>query len=421
MTATDRSVDADELRRTVDDVYRTESRRVLATLIRLLGDFDLAEEALHDAFIAAVEQWQRDGIPGNPRAWLVSTGRFKAIDAIRRRARFDASLNELAVQLNAAVRAPQYEDKADLEDDRLRLIFTCCHPALTPDAQVALTLREVCGLTTEEIARAFLAGAPTLAQRIVRAKAKIRDARIPYQVPERADLPGRLDSVLRVIYLVFNEGYSASSGAAVTRHDLSAEAIRLGRLLLELLPEPEAMGLLALMLLNESRRAARTTPAGEIVLLDDQDRARWNREQIAEGSALVERALALGRFGSYTLQAAIAAVHAQAATPAETDWDEIVGLYDLLARTEASPLVALNRAVAVAMRDGPGVGLGLIDEVLAGGDLADYHLAHAARADLCRRLGKHNEARASYERALRLARQEPERRFLQRRLDELPA
>jgi len=409
---------AQRAREVVEAVYRSDSRRVLATLIRLLGDFDLAEEALHDAFTAAVEQWPRDGVPANSRAWLVSTGRFKAIDAMRRRARFDASLATLAEQLDAGTRdAAEWHDE-DIEDDRLRLIFTCCHPALSPDAQVALTLREVCGLTTEEIARAFLTAPPTVAQRIVRAKAKIRDARIPYEVPSRADVPDRLDSVLRVVYLVFNEGYSASSGVSLTRHDLSGEAIRLGRLLIELLPEPEAVGLLALMLLHESRRAARTSPAGELVLLDDQDRSLWNRDQIAEGSALVERALSSRRFGPYTLQAAIAAVHAEAPAAA-TDWAQIVGLYDVLVRADPSPVVELNRAVAVAMRDGPVAGLALIDAILARGDLGNYHLAHSARADLCRRLGRTAEARASYELALGLTRQEPERRFLERRLGEL--
>jgi RNA polymerase sigma-70 factor, ECF subfamily len=411
---------ASRARDAVDTVYRSDSRRVLATLIRLLGDFNVAEEALHDAFAAAVEQWPRDGVPTNPRAWLVSTGRFKAIDAMRRRARFDASLAELAEQLDAVTSdGAEWHDEG-VEDDRLRLIFTCCHPALPPDAQVALTLREVCGLTTEEIARAFLTGAPTVAQRIVRAKAKIRDARIPYEVPSRADLPDRLDSVLRVVYLVFNEGYSASSGASLTRHDLSGEAIRLGRLLIELLPEPEAVGLLALMLLQESRRAARTSPEGELVLLDDQDRSLWNRDHIAEGSALVQRALSSGRFGPYTLQASIAAVHAGALNAAATDWAQIVGLYDVLARADPSPVVELNRAVAVAMRDGPAAGLVLIDALLARGDLRDYHLAHSARADLCRRLGRTAEARAAYKRALGLTRQEPERRFLERRLAALP-
>jgi RNA polymerase sigma-70 factor (ECF subfamily) len=405
---------------TVDAIYRTESRRVLATLIRLLGSFDLAEEALHDAFTAAVEQWQRDGVPENPRAWLVSAGRFKAIDRIRRRARFDASIAELVNELDAdAEIAPEPEENEGVEDDRLRLIFTCCHPALPPDAQVALTLREVCGLTTEEIARAYLTPASTLAQRIVRAKNKIRDARIPYAVPPHSELPARLESVLRVVYLVFNEGYYATSGAALTRHDLSEEAIRVGRLLVELLPEPEAMGLLALMLLHESRRAARSSESGDVVLLDDQDRSLWNREQIAEGTALVQKALAAGPVGPYTVQAAIAAVHADARDSATTDWRQIVGLYEVLARIDPSPVVDLNRAVAVAMRDGPAAGLALVDELLAAGDLAQYHLAHAARADLCRRLGQKGEARESYERALALARQDPERRFLERRLAEL--
>ena len=409
----------DQVRDRVEAIYRAESRRVLATLIRLLGDFELAEEALHEAFTAAVEQWPRDGIPANPRAWLVSAGRFKAIDSLRRRARFDASLGDLAERLDADAHEAAEREGEDVEDDRLRLIFTCCHPALPPPAQVALTLREVCGLTTEEIAHAFLSAPTAVAQRIVRAKAKIRDARIPYQVPARADLPDRLDSVLHVIYLVFNEGYFASSGASLTRHDLSGEAIRLGRLLIELLPEPEAAGLLALMLLHESRRPARTSPDGELVLLDAQDRSRWDQAHIAEGLALVERALSSRRIGPYTLQAAIAAVHAQAPAAAATDWSQIVGLYDVLVRADPSPVVELNRAAAVAMRDGPLAGLALIDAILARGDLADYHLAHSARADLCRRLGRTAEAREAYERALGLARQEPERRFLERRLREL--
>jgi RNA polymerase sigma-70 factor (ECF subfamily) len=403
----------------VDRLYAAESRRVLATLIRLLGDFDVAEEALHDAFRAALEQWPREGVPSNPRSWLVSTGRFKAIDGLRRRARFDALEDAGANADVAVIDSGAWADKAAVEDDRLRLIFTCCHPALAPDAQVALTLREVCGLTTEEIARAFLTPPPTLAQRIVRAKAKIRDARIPYQVPEGPELPDRLDAVLRVIYLVFNEGYAASSGASLMRHDLSAEAIRLGRLLFDLLPEPEAAGLLALMLLHESRRAARTSESGELILLEDQDRSRWDQAQIAEGRQLVERALRTRRFGPYTIQAAISAVHADARTAAETDWNEIVELYDVLWRFNPSPVIELNRAVAVAMRDGPAAGLTLVDAILDRGDLPEYRLAHAARADLCRRLGRFEDARESYERALSLTRQEPERRFLERRLAEV--
>lgn len=409
----------ERVRDVVDAVYRNESRRVLATLIRLLGDFELAEEALHDAFVAAVAQWQRDGIPANPRAWLVSAGRFKAIDGLRRRARFDASQAELARQIEANGDDDAGDDE-DVEDDRLRLIFTCCHPALPAPAQVALTLREVCGLTTEEIARAFLTTPPTVAQRIVRAKAKIRTARIPYQVPSRSELSQRMDSVLRVIYLVFNEGYSASSGETLTRGELSSEAIRLGRLLVTLLPEPEAMGLLALMLLHESRRAARTTPAGEMILLGEQDRALWNREWIEEGSVLVERALTSRRFGPYTLQAAIAAVHAEAPNAAETDWEQIVGLYDVLARVEPSAIIELNRAVAMAMHRGPAAGLAIIDAILERGDLLDYHLAHAARADLCRRLGRNAEARIAYRRALQLTQQRQERDFLTQRLEDLP-
>ena len=410
---------AQPLRDVVDDVYRRESRRVLATLIRLLGDFDLAEEALHEAFVAAVDQWRRDGVPANPRAWLVSAGRFKAIDGLRRRSRFDASLTQIAEQLE--IDAQSVEEQADesVEDDRLRLIFTCCHPALPADAQVPLTLREVCDLKTEEIARAYLATPSTIAQRIVRAKAKIRDARIPYQVPEAAELPERLASVLRVIYLVFNEGYSASAGDSLTRTDLSAEAIRLGRQLLELLPESEVMGLLALMLLPESRREARTAEDGELVLLEDQDRSRWNRQLIAEGQQLISAALATRRVGPYTLQAAISAVHAAAADMASTDWAEIVGLYDLLLAMQPSPVIELNRAVALAMRDGPQAGLAQVDAILARGDLQDYHLAHAARADFCRRLGRHADARAAYGRALQLAKLEPERRFLEQRLREL--
>lgn len=400
----------------VDDLYRSESRRVFATLIRLLGDFDRAEEALHEAFAVALEQWSRDGLPANPRSWLVSVGRFRAIDSIRRRTRFDASLAELAQQFDMT-ETPQ--DNEDVEDDRLRLIFTCCHPALSPEAQVALTLREVCGLTTEEIASAFLIAPSTLAQRIVRAKAKIRDARIPYQVPVIADLPERLDTVLQVIYLVFNEGYAASSGEVLTRTDLSTEAIRLGRLVLELLPNAEGMGLLALMLLQESRRAARTSSTGDLILLEDQDRSRWNQDYIAEGKALVQRSLSSQQFGSYTLQAAIAAVHSEATSAAATDWAQIVALYDVLFQIERSPIVGLNRAVAVAMRDGALAGLQQIDAILSQGDLSSYHLAHAARADLCRRLGRTADARAAYQRALALVKQEPERRFLEKRLHEL--
>lgn len=404
-------------REIVEAIYRDESRRAFATLTRLLGDFDLAEEALHDAFRAALEQWPRDGVPDNPRAWLVSTGRFKAIDALRRRARFVA-LDDVAEQVESLAVNDGTDNEA-VEDDQLRLVFTCCHPALSPDAQVALTMREVCGLTTEQIASAYLTPAPTIAQRIVRAKAKIRAARIPYAVPTPAELPARLDAVLRVIYLVFNEGYSASSGDSLVRMDLSGEAIRLGRLLVELLPEPEAQGLLALMVLHDSRRATRTSPEGDLILLEDQYRALWNREQINEGVVLVEQALASRRFGPYTLQAAIAAVHAEAPDAAATDWAQIVGLYDVLLWVEPSPVIELNRAVAVAMRDGPAAGLTLVEAILARGELAEYRLAHAARADLCRRLGRPDEARDSYERALALTRQAPERRFLERRLSEL--
>jgi RNA polymerase sigma-70 factor (ECF subfamily) len=411
---------AEYAREMVDVVYRSDSRRVFATLIRLVGDFDLAEEAVQDAFTAAVEQWSRDGVPANPFAWLVSAGRFKAIDTLRRRARFDAALPALAERVDTVTPAPTVADESAIEDDQLRLIFTCCHPSLSPEARVALTLREVCGLTTDEIARAFLTTPVTLAQRIVRAKAKIRDTKIPYQVPSRDDLPARLDAVLSVIYLVFNEGYASSSGDSLTRADMSREAIRLGRLLYGLLPEPEVAGLLALMLLTESRRAARTAPHGDLVLLEDQDRALWDREMIAEGKGLVEQALRSRRFGVYTLQAAIAAVHADAARAADTDWKQIVGLYTVLLRSSPSPVVELNRAVAVAMCAGPEAGLTIVDTILSRGGLTDYHLAHSARADFCRRLGKWEEARASYKRALGLTQQETERRFLTCRLAELP-
>ncbi len=410
---------ADQLGDKIDALYRSDSRHIFATLVRLLGDFDLAEEALHEAFRAALEQWPGDGLPANPRAWLISAGRFKAIDAIRKRARFEPLPDDFAKRLVDDTDNPDARHDESVEDDRLRLIFTCCHPALSPDAQVAMTLREVCGLTTEEVARAFLTAPATVAQRIVRAKAKIRNARIPYEVPSKADLRDRLDTVLRVIYLVFNEGYSASSGSVLTRHDLSSEAISLGRILVELLAEPEALGLLALMLLQESRRAARTSATGDLILLEDQDRSLWNHDFIGEGSALVQRALAANQIGVYTIQAAIAAVHANATDSAATDWGQIVALYDLLARAEPSPVVELNRAVAVAMRDGPAAGLKLIDAIFTRRELENYHLAHAARADLCRRLGRIEEARAAYEQALSLAQQEPERRFLQRRLTEL--
>ncbi|WP_085717124.1 RNA polymerase sigma factor [Pseudomonas sp. B28(2017)] len=398
----------------VERVYREESRRILATLIRLLGDFDLAEEALHEAFFIAVERWQRDGVPDNPRAWLVSTGRFKAIDGLRRRARFAASQPLLIAQLEELEQADWSAE--DVEDDRLRLIFTCCHPALAADAQVPLTLREVCDLTTEEIARAFLSAPATIAQRIVRAKAKIRDAKIPYQVPTLAELPERLDSVLRVIYLVFNEGYSASIGAELIREELTREAIRLGRLLVELLPEPEVMGLLALMLLHESRRPARTSASGELIVLDEQDRSLWDAGLITEGCALIEQALSMGRFGPYCLQAAIAAVHAEAPAAGETDWPQIVGLYDVLLRAVPSPVIELNRAAAISKRDGPLAGLTLVEAILERGELLDYHLAHSARAEFCRQLGRKQEARAAWERALALTRQEPERRFIEGRL-----
>ena len=413
----DRSSQRGALDEEIAALYRAESRRVLATLIRLLGDFDLAEEALQDAFTAAVEQWPREGLPKNPRTWLVSAGRFRAIDALRRRARFDASLQRIADELDRRDDVPKSDE--EIEDDQLRLIFTCCHPALNLDAQIALTLREVCGLTTEEIARAFVVAAPTVAQRIVRAKAKIRDAHIPYEVPERSRLVERLAGVLHVIYLLFNEGYAASAGDSLTRADLSAEAIRLGRLLADMLPDGEVMGLLALMLLHESRRAARTSPDGDVVLLDEQDRSTWDASMIAEGGKWLERALATRAFGTYTLQAAIAAAHAHAATSAATDWHAIVAMYDLLARAEPTPIVRLNRAAAIAMRDGDAAGLALVDEILARGELTDYALAWSARGELCRRLGRMDDARDAYRRALVLTRQAPERRFLERRLESI--
>jgi len=418
----------EELSKTIETLYRAESGRVLATLVRLLGDLDLAEESMHEAFAAALESWTLAGIPDKPRPWLISTARFKAIDAMRRRARFDGAQQDLLAHTESRVNDPPSGNEEigdeEIEDDRLRLIFTCCHPALPPEAQVALTLREICGLTTEEIARAFLVTPATLAQRIVRAKAKIRETPIPYEVPTPQELPERLDAVLQVIYLVFNEGYSAAAGAEVTRAELTGEAIRLGRLLTELQPEPEVpkpeiMGLLALMLLHESRRAARTSPAGELILLENQDRSLWNREQIAEGVALLEKALKSRRFGSYTLQAAIAAVHAEAESVAVTDWRQIVALYSQLVRIQPSPVVHLNRAVAIAMRDGPEAGLAHIDAVLEHGEMANYYLAHSARADLCRRLGRTAEARSSYEKALALTQQEPERHFLQERIRQL--
>lgn len=409
------------LREILDGIYQTESRRILATLIRLLGDFDLAEDALHEAFRVALEQWPRDGVPANPRAWLVSTGRFKAIDALRRRARFDTPLDDLVERLDRDTANTVEQNDEEIQDDRLRLIFTCCHPALPPEARVALTLREVCGLTTEAIAHAFLTNPPTLAQRIVRAKNKIRDAHLPYEVPSRTELPDRLEAVLQVIYLVFNEGYFASMGVSLTRPDLSGEALRLGQLLVELLPEPEALGLLALMLLHEARRAARVSPAGDLILLEDQDRSMWNAHQMAAGTALVQQAWARSAqpIGPYTVQAAIAAVHAAAPTVAATDWAQIVGLYDLLLQVSPSPVVELNRAAAVAMRDGPAAGLELIEALLAGSDLSRYALAHAARADLYRRLGRTAEAQAAYRQALDLTQQAPERRLIERRLADL--
>ena len=407
-----------DIRAQLDTVYRTEGGRILATLVRLLGDFDLAEDAMHDAFSAALRRWPEEGLPENPRAWLISAGRFKAIDALRRRTRFEAAQPDIADTLHGGEPAAAAGDD-ELPDDRLKLIFTCCHPALAPDARAALTLREVCGLTTEEIARAFLTSAPTIAQRIVRAKAKIRDERIPYQVPSGAELPERIGAVLAVIYLLFNEGYSASSGPSLTRVELSTEAIRLGRVMLELLQEPEVTGLVALMLLHESRRAGRVSAGGEFVLLEQQDRSTWNHALIREGIALVERALATRRFGPYTLQAAIAAVHAEAPTAEATDWRQICALYAALLALQPSPVIELNRAAAVAMHEGPAAGLSLIDALLARGELRDYHLVHAARADLYRRLGRRDEARTAYVQAHALAKSEPERRYLEKRLREL--
>lgn len=403
----------------VEKIYRSDSRRVFATLIRLVGDFDLAEEVLHEAFTAALEQWAKEGVPANPAAWLISAGRFKAIDAIRRRNRFEKSVPQLITQIEGDNDKGEVWSEETFKDDQLRLIFTCCHPALAPSTQIAMTLREVCGLTTEEIASAFVTSAPTIAQRIVRGKAKIRDAKIPYAVPSRPDLPERIDSVLSVIYLVFNEGYSASSGDALMRHDLSSEAIRLARLLVDLLPDSEVMGLLALMLLNEARRDARSTPDGDLILLEDQDRSLWRKDLIGEGSKLVEQAIASRNFGVYTVQAAISAVHSEAASAATTDWGQIVALYDVLLNATASPIVELNRAVAVGMRDGPSVGLDLVEAILQRGDLLDYHLAHATRADFCRRLGRVDEAKTHYSKALTLSKQGPERRFLDKRLKDL--
>jgi RNA polymerase sigma-70 factor (ECF subfamily) len=407
------------IRDQIDDLYRSDSRRVFASLVRLLNDFDLADDAMHEAFAVALETWQRDGVPANPRAWLISTGKFKAINAIRRQGRLKTLEPEIASRIDEVADENAARSATEIEDDRLRLIFTCCHPDIDPKLQVPLTLREVCGLTTEEIAHAFLTSKATMAQRIVRGKAQIRDAQIPFVVPSLEELPDRLDAVLSAIYLVFNEGYAASQGGSLLRVDLTAEAIRLGRLLLELLPDPESKGLLALMLLHESRREARVSRDGEIIVLEEQDRCRWNQNMISEGKALVQQALRSGRFGAYTLQAAISAIHAEAVTAAQTDWNQIVALYSVLRRIDLSPVVELNRAVAVAMRDGPDAGVVLIDAILNRGDLVDYHLAHAARAELCRRSGKMSDAKNSYERALSLARQEPERRFLTRRLSEI--